>query len=322
MIEDKRAVAVVIPFYQRRAGLLRRAVNSVARQEGLDRPVHVLVVDDESPFSPAADLDGMALPESVSVEVLRRANGGPGAARNTGVERALELGAAHVAFLDSDDWWEPPHLATALAALADAPFYFANSTHDDVPSFSYFAGMRGRVGGVIPAAEAFPLVLAECVPHTSQVVYSLSRFPDIRFDETMRRTGEDHLFWLTIASRGVPLAYSTRIMGHRGAGVSVYREALGWDAPGYIPRLLDAFHFRGLVASRFDLTPPLARLNARFRREAADEIAYALVRRAAKSPRRGARALAEVARGGPALWAAVAKALPRLRAIRRRVASV
>lgn len=314
-------IAVVIPFFQRRPRLLRRAVESVARQEGIGSQIYVLVVDDESPFSPLSDLEGLVLFDSISIEVLRRPNGGPGAARNTGIDRALALDCAYVAFLDSDDWWEPLHLATALSALAgDAPFYFANSTHDDVPSFSYFAGMRDRKGGVIPAAEAFPVVLRECVPHTSQVVYSLAAFPGIRFDETMQRTGEDHLFWLTIADRGVPFAYSTRIMGHRGTGVSVYREALAWDAPGYIPRLLDAFYFRTLVALRFDLAPALAQLNARYRQEAADEIAYALVRRMVRSPRRGARALAEVTHGGAALWAVV-RALPRLPAIRRRIAA-
>ena len=320
MQPEPRPIAVVIPYYQRAPGLLRRAVESVARQEPTGRAVRVLVVDDASPLPPQGDLDGLALLHGTAIEVIAKPNGGPGSARNAGIVRAAAIGAEFVAFLDSDDWWEPPHLATALAALERAPFFFGNSTHDDVPSFSYFEGMRERTGdGSIPAAEAFAAVLAECMPHTSQVVYTLDRFPDVRFDEDMRRTGEDHLFWLTIAERGADMAYSNRILGHRGAGVSVYREALAWDSPGFIPRLLDAFHFRGLVAERFALPPPLASGNARARQEAADEIAFALARRLARGRR--ASALRQVAGGGPALWTALARALPRLPAIRRRMAA-
>jgi succinoglycan biosynthesis protein ExoW len=135
----------------------------------------------------------------------------------------------------------------------------------------------------------------------------------------MRRTGEDHLFWLTVAGAGVPLAYSNHILGHRGEGVSVYREALAWDSDAFIPRLLDAFRFRGIVARRFALTPSLARLNRAMRRDAADEIAFAIARRIARSSRAGLAAIQQADAGGASLWWAVARALPRLPAIRRRM---
>lgn len=314
------AVGVVIPYYQREPGLLRRAVESVLGQTGLGEVrVTILVVDDASPLPPDTDLAGLAIPAGMAIEVVRRVNGGPGAARNTGIKAALAHGFIYLAFLDSDDWWAPPHLSTALTRLSRAPFFFGNSMHDDVPSFSYFAGMRGRpVEGVIPSEEAFATILAECVPHTSQVVYSLDTFPDVRFDETMKRTGEDHLFWLTIADRGAAMAYSTAILGQRGRGVSVYREALAWDSPAFIPRLIDAFHLRTLIARRFTLLPETARLNARERREAAEEIAFALARRL-RHPRELPTALAAVTREGNGLWTAIVTALPRLSAIRRRM---
>ena len=320
-VDAATIVGVVVPYYQREPGLLRRAVGSVLAQTGLNGVlIRVLVVDDASPLPSAGDLGNTALPEGMSVEVMTRSNGGPGAARNTGIDAAVARNCTHLAFLDSDDWWEPLHLSTALAGLARAPFFFGNSMHDDVPSFSYFAGMRDRSGeGVIPAGEAFDTILAECVPHTSQVIYALRDFADIRFDETMKRTGEDHLFWLTAASRGVALAYSTAILGHRGRGVSVYREALAWDSPTFIPRLIDAFHLRTLIASRFDLSPAATRLNARERREAAEEIAFALARRI-RSPGDLPAALGAITREG-GLWAAVIAALPRLPAIRRRMAT-
>jgi succinoglycan biosynthesis protein ExoW len=281
--------------------------------------VTILVIDDASPLPSDADLAGLVAPDGITVEVVPRANGGPGAARNTGIKTALAYGCTYLAFLDSDDWWEPPHLSTALVGLSRAPFFFGNSMHDDVPSFSYFAGMRDRPAeGVIPAEEAFAIILAECVPHTSQVVYSLGAFPDVRFDETMKRTGEDHLFWLTIANRGSAMAWSTAILGKRGRGVSVYREALAWDSPAFIPRLIDAFHLRTLIASRFALSPKAARLNACERREAAEEIAFALVR-LLRSPRELPAALAAVTHERHGLWAMIVAAIPRLLTIRRRM---
>lgn len=48
---------------------------------------------------------------------------------------------------------------------------------------------------------------------------------------------------------------------------------------------------------------------------------FAPARRFTRAPRAGAAALAQVARGGPPLWAAMARALPRLPAIRRRMAA-
>jgi succinoglycan biosynthesis protein ExoW len=319
---DAPIIGVVIPYYQRMGGLLRRAVESVLGQTGLAGVrVTILVVDDASPLPPGIDLTGLASSENMTIEIVPRINGGPGAARNTGIEAALAGGCTHLAFLDSDDWWEPPHLSVALAGLTHAPFFFGNSMHDEVPSFSYFDGMRGRaIEGVIHGKEAFTTMLAECVPHTSQVVYSLRDFPDVRFDETMKRTGEDHLFWLTIADRGGAMAYSTKILGQRGRGVSVYREALAWDSSAFIPRLIDAFHLRTLIAQRFVLSPDVAQINAQERRKAAEEIAFAIVRRL-RRPHDLPAALTAVTREGPGLWSAILAALPSLPRIRRRMAA-
>jgi len=110
-------------------------------------------------------------------------------------------------------------------------------------------------------------------------------------------------------------------MGYRGSGISIYREALAWDSPTFIPRLLDAFRFRSVVAERFALTPAQAQLNRRHRQDAADEIAFALARGAIRSPRAAAAAAGGILRAGPPLWRAIAAAMPRLSAIRRRMAA-
>lgn len=318
--EAPAPVGVVIPFYQRERGLLSRAVGSVLAQVGMNRAVIIFVVDDESPLPAADDLAGIEPAPPFSLNVCRTVNAGAGAARNVGIARALAAGCAHIAFLDSDDWWAPAHLAAAMAALdSEADFYFANSMHGSVPSFSYFTMMKTRgagAGGTLHAAEALAMLLEECVPHTSQVVYTAARFPTLRFDERMRRSGEDHLFWLSVAQAGARFRYSNAIMGHRGHGISIYGEALNWDSPHYLARLLDAYHFRTLVAKRFRFDAAIAAANERHRQEAADEIAFAVVRRPALAVRH-ARAI--LWREGAALPLRLLRAAPRLPAIVRNV---
>ena len=46
-------ICVVIPYYQREPGILRRALASIAAQRDCPLPIHVIVVDDASP-APAA----------------------------------------------------------------------------------------------------------------------------------------------------------------------------------------------------------------------------------------------------------------------------
>jgi glycosyltransferase involved in cell wall biosynthesis len=95
-------VAVVIPCHDD-GELVAEAVASVSETE----PVEILVVDDGS-----TDRASLAVLDRLSVDVVRQANAGPGAARMAGVHRTS---APYVFPLDADDLLVPG----ALAALAD-----------------------------------------------------------------------------------------------------------------------------------------------------------------------------------------------------------
>jgi hypothetical protein len=91
----------------RDTGWLLRAVEALQRQPELGR---VVVVDDASPVPPP--------PLPVGVELIRcPRNGGPAAARNRGIARALELAARAVVFTDHDCVCQPGWAAALLAAL-------------------------------------------------------------------------------------------------------------------------------------------------------------------------------------------------------------
>ncbi|MDZ5696161.1 glycosyltransferase family 2 protein [Chelativorans sp. M5D2P16] len=305
-------IAVVIPYFQRKPGILRRAVDSVIAQNlpgGFD--VKIVVVDDESPLSPQNDLRDLDPPSPYSIVVLNRSNGGPGAARNTGLDHLDPAETDFVAFLDSDDVWFSGHLRQAVAALADgADFYFANSMHDSVTSFSYYEYMTKnhdvRVGAQpesrsISGNEAFNEFLVHCIPHTSNVVYKFPPHCDVRFAK-LRRTGEDQLFWITLAKRSSKVSYSTAVMGTRGEGVSVYREALAWDSVNAPDRLIDGLVFRDKLATTFDLDPTQRRLSEQEAQVTRDHLVFLCLRNLRYRPLATLHAALRISRELPSFW--------------------
>jgi glycosyltransferase involved in cell wall biosynthesis len=99
-------VAVVVPCFNDGA-LAEEAVASIQEAE----PIEVVVVDDGS--SEPGTLERLQALQARGVRVVRRENGGLGAARMTGVEATS---APLIYPLDADDRMEPG----ALAAMADA----------------------------------------------------------------------------------------------------------------------------------------------------------------------------------------------------------
>lgn len=104
--------AVIIPAWNA-ANHIRTALESVFAQTL--PPTQVIVVDDGSP-------DGDALRAALTiygdrVQLLRQANGGPAAARNTGARASI---TTWIAFLDADDHWLPHKMQRQLALTGQA----------------------------------------------------------------------------------------------------------------------------------------------------------------------------------------------------------
>ena len=153
-------VSVIVPVHNR-FELAARAIRSVWSQT--HRPLELIVVDDAS--TPAFVLP----PETFDLEVrLVRldSNRGPGAARDAG--RRIASGE-YVAYLDSDDFWAPAHLASLAAALSAAPeagmaYSTAMEVREGRPS-----GLR-RWSDVAPA-EILPTLLWKRPWHTSACLW-------------------------------------------------------------------------------------------------------------------------------------------------------
>ena len=108
------AVSVLMPTY-RQAHFLPRAVRSLQAQRLEDW--ELIVVDDGSPDETAATVKGFAADPRIRYERLEH-NTGLGAACNRGLGLAQ---APLIAYLPSDDIYDPDHLASLVGCLEDAP---------------------------------------------------------------------------------------------------------------------------------------------------------------------------------------------------------
>lgn len=114
-----QAVTAIIPTYNR-AALVRRAIDSALR--ATTSHDEILVVDDGS----TDDTTSRIKDYGDRVRVLQVPHRGAGAARNAGVAAAKH---DWIAFLDSDDEWDPDKIAmqrALLAAREDVAYVFSD----------------------------------------------------------------------------------------------------------------------------------------------------------------------------------------------------
>src|SRR3569832_2053216 len=104
----KPLVSVVIPTYNR-AHCIEQAIRSALRQNFTD--YEIIIADDGSTD---ATEQAVARIDDPRVRFVRKANGGCSSARNFGVANAA---GKYVAFLDSDDEWDPRWLETTVAIM-------------------------------------------------------------------------------------------------------------------------------------------------------------------------------------------------------------
>jgi succinoglycan biosynthesis protein ExoW len=262
-------VAVVIPFFQREAGILRRTVQSALMQAGVD--LHILVVSDGSPISAEEELREYLQAGEKRITVIEQENAGPGAARNRALD-AVPEGTEYVAFLDSDDSWLPGHIERAVLALDRGyDFYFSDFYFSDFKEKSAFAR-----GGKIPLERHKKLLDAGAlyeyqgdmldqilirgnVIGTSNVVYRYKKHPELRFREAFFN-GQDYLFWLDFFSRGGRAAFSPVIECDCGTGINIYAGA-GWDTDRSLDRLRNELKLWTAVASIYRIGGARKRAN-------------------------------------------------------------
>lgn len=244
-IWDAPLVSVIIPAY-RAAESIAATLDSVLAQTWQD--YEVIVVNDGSPDS--EDLEKALEPYRARIIYVRQENQGPGGARNTGIRMAR---GAYVALLDSDDVWDPEHLAAQLAVLEADPsvdMVYANARIvGDVPE-------AGRtVMEFCPSVGEVTferLVTRECTIH---ICVSVCRREALLraglFDPAFRGT-EDIDMWMRIARLGGRIAYQRRVLGcYRRQAGSLSSDRVSM-VEGFLAVLAKAARDPGLTAAQRD----------------------------------------------------------------------
>jgi len=261
---------IVIPYFQRQAGLLHRALSSIYAQEY--RPVQVVVVDDGSPRPAAEEITATLRNALAGLTVIRQANQGISAARNAALD-ALGEEVSAIAFLDSDDYWDPAHLRNAAVALSrGADFYVANLRvegtttdwfHQKAPHHDLLHNpcpVPGAPGIMQWTGNAAGLLAGKGMVMTPGVVFRRALMPQVRFPRTLRVAGEDYWVWWALLARSSAIMYCLEPTVTCGTGgVGTYQHA-SFDSVIGLLRDADEVRWRRHVLDNYPLSPDERRL--------------------------------------------------------------
>jgi len=186
-----QGVSVVIPAYNA-ARFIEDSIKSVLSQTY--KPLEIIVVDDGSRDETRTVVERY----SGDVRYLYQDNAGPSAARNHGVREAK---GEWIAFLDSDDCWEPDHLESLIkhAQLhADAALIYCGKKIVDENGIRL---ERYRNQTQFPSGWIFSdLLFSNYVSSCSLVLVKRSIVLEVGGFNTTIRNSEDYHLWLRIAA--------------------------------------------------------------------------------------------------------------------------
>jgi glycosyltransferase involved in cell wall biosynthesis len=261
--QDSAVVSVIIPAY-RAARYIAQALDSVVAQTY--GPVEIIVVNDASPDSD--ELEHVLSRFGERVRYLRReTNGGPGAARNTGI---MAASGEYLAFLDADDYWDHTFLAQQLAYVErhpDVALVYCNA--------SWFLEGSGQVVGTLMSSMAShgeatfeSLIRQDCTIGTSAVLVRRQAVLDAGlFDSAIGNYSEDFDLYLRLTKSGARVGYHRALLVHH----RLHAESLTAEPARLLQgvlRVLDK------TARRQDLSDPQREALATTRTRIAAELAH------------------------------------------------
>ena len=239
------AVSVIVPTYNR-ADLVTASLDSVAKQTFRD--FEIIVVDDGSEDDTRDRID--CRPEMI--RYIWQENQGVAEARN----RALRITHSEfVAFLDSDDLWQPTFLERAIARLREQP--------DAAMVYTDFISVDGK-GQPIRGHRKNPhdgdvtqALFTSTFIHTSAVVIRADVVRDAGGFDGRLTHNEDYDLWLRLSLRHRFSLINEPLCLRRCHHESLSRKGCSPDILRRKAELLEAFYDHGGGDEKID--PTLAR---------------------------------------------------------------
>jgi succinoglycan biosynthesis protein ExoW len=256
-------ISVIIPFYQKQPGILRRALRSIFRQTMQD--FDIIVVDDASPCAIDADLEGLDAEQLARITVIHQKNAGPGGARNTGLN-AIPADSQFAAFLDSDDEWTPDHLKNAWEIMTrhGADCYWAAIHGGD--GFDYHfsvARLQQTENTIVLQREPLVVEMPEMSRimlkdwgflHLSCMVIGRPLFATIRFDAEFRLAAEDVLFFCDCVLAAKRVVLCDEAGAQRGEGINIF-HSIDSGSPEFLQQQFNTWAALDTMERRFTSKP-------------------------------------------------------------------
>ncbi|MCU0528421.1 MAG: glycosyltransferase [Cyanobium sp. Prado107] len=293
-LEDAPLVSVVIPLYNS-AATVAATLESVLAQTY--PKLEILVVDDGSTD------DGVAICRHYSdprIQVLQQSNRGLAGARNTGIRHAH---GAVVAFVDSDDLWDPQKIARHLEHFRQQPHVgvsYSRSAFIDADGNPLGLYQTPALDGISPELILCrnPISNGSCVVIRREVLDQIRFEADLYgqqesywFDDSFRQS-EDIECWLRIALTsswriaGIPEPLTLYRVSSGGLSANIDKQYASWQR---------------VIEKTARYAPELIRHHGD--RARAYQLRY-LARRAIRErqPRLARRLIHQALRGYPRLW--------------------
>ena len=200
------AVSVIMAAYNVEP-YLAAAMQSVLRQTFRD--FELIVIDDGSKDATHEIAQRIAAGDS-RVKLLHKTNGGISSARNHALR---ECSGELIAFIDSDDMWDPAFLQAQVDVLTNHPEI------DIVSGNGWVLGgpQSGRPARPVPDRRPEPSLLSIIEDENAVFIMTVFRrrvYETIGgFDEAIR-TNEDYDFWLRAAAANFRFARNDRPLAH------------------------------------------------------------------------------------------------------------
>jgi succinoglycan biosynthesis protein ExoW len=254
---------VIIPFYQREPGILTRALQSIFSQSFVD--FDIIVVDDESPHKAKIELQDADPTWLERIRIIEQKNGGPGAARNTGLD-AVPAETRFVALLDSDDVWLPDHLTNAFDSMSrfGAECYWASMEASE--EFYYHFGMaqlEKTEGGTRLSEKPLIIELQDLASvmlrnwsflHLTCMVMSRPVFSTVRFEPELRLAAEDVLFFCDCIQKSKRTILCDEPGAARGMGINIF-HSIDNQSPEFLRQQFNTWVALDTLEQRFRNSP-------------------------------------------------------------------
>lgn len=190
-------ISVIIPVYKV-AWIIEKTIESVQKQTYQN--LEIVLVDDCSPDNSADIINQMMLKDERIRYFKLEENSGAAVARNRAIR---ESRGRYIAFLDSDDMWEPDKLEKELTLMKEKKCGFVYSAIKMIDK----DGNVTKESTYVPQRLSYKTILTRTYIATSSVLLDITKIGE--FQMPLRRSGQDYATWLMLLRR-IDYAYGVQ----------------------------------------------------------------------------------------------------------------